>query len=53
MINAKQSAPYNPAQLELAARNEEEKVINGQGTLIQKDAAPKSYTSFHESMPGL
>ena len=53
MINARQNAPYNPAQLELAARNEEEKVINGQGTLIQKDAVPRSYTSFHNKMPGL
>ena len=53
MINARQNAPYNPTQLELAARNEEEKVIGGQGTLIQKDAVPKSYTSFNNKMPGL
>ena len=53
MINARQSATHNPSDLELAARNEEEKVIKGQGTLIQKDAVPRSYTSFNESMPGL
>ena len=53
IINARQNAPHNPAYLGLVARNEEEKVIQGQGTLIQKDAVPKSYTSFHESMPGL
>ena len=53
VINARQNAPHNPAELELAARNEEEKVIQGQGTLIQKDAAPKSYTSLQEKMPGL
>jgi hypothetical protein len=53
MINTRQNAPHKPADLEIAARNEEEKVLQGQGTLIQKDAVPGSYTSFHESMPGL
>ncbi len=53
VINARQNAPHNPADLDIAARNEEEKVIQGQGTLIQKDAVPRSYTSFQEKMPGL
>ena len=53
VINARQNAPHNPAELDIAARNEEEKVIQGQGTLIQKDAVPKSYTSLQEKMPGL
>ena len=53
VINARQNAPHNPAELDIAARSEEEKVIQGQGTLIQKDAVPKSYTSFQEKVPGL
>lgn len=52
-INARQNAPYNPAELDIAARNEEKKVLREQGTLIQNEAIPKSYTAFKEGMPGL